>query len=633
MRVWTRATAWMLVMALAWALLVPMALGEDYESGFYDASAPGYNGDVSLHVVIDSGRIVIITPTHSEDADVGGKAIDELVNRVLDAQSASVDGISGATETSDAFLRAMKDILVQAGGSPEEDATEADIPAIVIIDRPTVQPVANVAPPEIAFDRVHSVEDGISYIDDESIGVHWPSDDAVEEYRIEITDAAGTLLKGLKSSEPEYYMKKDMLAAGAVYTLNVIAIPKNGTLAENGVSSTARFALYIAPEPEPTPEPTPAPAPEPDPVPESGIDSIIQEKSDPVYQPMLRSDVLPDDQLRDAGYDPPVLGNSRVTRSQVRSIEFVDRLDDVGDGAWDVSAAGDGSAIAWMSDDRLIIAALGGVIAPTDAGSLFARYDRLESINFNESFFTGETANMAGMFYGCRNLRSLDLNDFNTGNVTDMSYMFYDCDSLVALDLSGQAGSTRPTTYNNRGTLVNMEPCGFDTGSVMDFRYMFANCDALGEIAVGDSFAILGLNMDTNGIFDGCRAGIRLNDKNLSASDWLPKASIDTELGKNSKGEAVKWLQRILKKAGYLSDAVDGDFGNNTSTALMSFQADEGLPQTGIADGATFRALCAAAARVNFVTVQEEQPAPSKTKKKKKSSSHHSSSGGGSWGL
>jgi len=296
-----------------------------------------------------------------------------------------------------------------------------------------------------------------------------------------------------------------------------------------------------------------------------------------------------------------------VTRGQVHSIEFVDQLDGRGEDAWDVSAAQDGSAIAWMSGDKLTIAGLGGVIAPTDAGYLFAKYDNLESINFNHSFFTGETTNMAGMFYGCQRLQSLDLNGFDTGDVTDMSYMFYDCDSLIVLDLSGQAGRLQTAPLNTPIELVNLEPCGFDTGSVTNMEAMFAECDNLSEIDMGDSFAIVGANVA--GMFDGSRVDIKLNDKIISTKDWLSQASIGFEITKDSKKDHAKWLQRILKKMGYLKDSVDGLIGNNTKSALERFQADVGLSNTGMADWNTIQELCTSAARVNFIILPEEKVA------------------------
>ncbi|MBP6994837.1 MAG: peptidoglycan-binding protein [Phycicoccus sp.] len=59
-----------------------------------------------------------------------------------------------------------------------------------------------------------------------------------------------------------------------------------------------------------------------------------------------------------------------------------------------------------------------------------------------------------------------------------------------------------------------------------------------------------------------------------------------TTLRRGSTGEGVMVLQQAL---GGLT--VDGGFGPLTEAAVKEFQADAGLPQTGIVDEATWRAL------------------------------------------
>ena len=43
---------------------------------------------------------------------------------------------------------------------------------------------------------------------------------------------------------------------------------------------------------------------------------------------------------------------------------------------------------------------------------------------------------MDSMFYGCSELKELDVSGFDTSNVTNMYFMFYECESLTKLDLS-----------------------------------------------------------------------------------------------------------------------------------------------------------------------------------------------------
>ena len=61
-------------------------------------------------------------------------------------------------------------------------------------------------------------------------------------------------------------------------------------------------------------------------------------------------------------------------------------------------------------------------------------------------------------------------------------------------------------------------------------------------------------------------------------------------LKKGSTGSDVKKLQEALIELGYLNDAADGSFGNNTQDAVIMFQAVNGLSADGLA-GAMTQAL------------------------------------------
>lgn len=58
-------------------------------------------------------------------------------------------------------------------------------------------------------------------------------------------------------------------------------------------------------------------------------------------------------------------------------------------------------------------------------------------------------------------------------------------------------------------------------------------------------------------------------------------------LRKGSTGPSVKALQQALIDLGYLSDAADGNFGSNTLSAVIQFQAVNGLAADGIAGNKT----------------------------------------------
>ncbi len=100
----------------------PMA--EEYISGTYTAQAQGYGGTVEVTMTFDETRITDVKIVgDKETAGVGGKAVEDMPTKLLDAQSAEVDGVTGATFTSTAILSAAKSCIAQAKG--EEEASTA----------------------------------------------------------------------------------------------------------------------------------------------------------------------------------------------------------------------------------------------------------------------------------------------------------------------------------------------------------------------------------------------------------------------------------------------------------------------------------------------------------------------------
>jgi peptidoglycan hydrolase-like protein with peptidoglycan-binding domain len=58
-----------------------------------------------------------------------------------------------------------------------------------------------------------------------------------------------------------------------------------------------------------------------------------------------------------------------------------------------------------------------------------------------------------------------------------------------------------------------------------------------------------------------------------------------------SGDSSVADAQNALNSKGYDAGAADGRMGPNTRAAILKFQADNGLPQTGSLDNATRDAL------------------------------------------
>ena len=99
-------------------------------AGTYSGSADGNNGPVTVEVTFeDDGTITnVVVTEHEETPSIAQPAIDTIPAEIVEYQSIAVDTISGATNTSNAILNAVKDCIEQAGGDPAtyEVAIEKD---------------------------------------------------------------------------------------------------------------------------------------------------------------------------------------------------------------------------------------------------------------------------------------------------------------------------------------------------------------------------------------------------------------------------------------------------------------------------------------------------------------------------
>ena len=90
--------------------------GKKFIAGTYTATSTGFGGDIDVTVTVTEDEItdVEITGDH-ETENIGSFAVDMLGDRILEAQSPNVDALTGATVTSKAIIRALKDALTEAG--------------------------------------------------------------------------------------------------------------------------------------------------------------------------------------------------------------------------------------------------------------------------------------------------------------------------------------------------------------------------------------------------------------------------------------------------------------------------------------------------------------------------------------
>ena len=116
-----RIKAVLLAMGLVSCGLAQAAL----TSGTYVAEGKGNNGPVVVETTIENGAITKIRVLkNSETPMIGETAIKLLPTKIVDRQSLDIDKVAGATNSSNAILTAVGEVLKKAGGS------KADLKAV-----------------------------------------------------------------------------------------------------------------------------------------------------------------------------------------------------------------------------------------------------------------------------------------------------------------------------------------------------------------------------------------------------------------------------------------------------------------------------------------------------------------------
>lgn len=101
-------------------MLLALPLAAQAES--YAAAAKGFGGDVTVTVTVEEGKITAVTAEGiSETPSIGGAAMPTLAQAMVDAQTPYVDGVSGATLTSNAMIEAAAAACAEAGLSFEKE--------------------------------------------------------------------------------------------------------------------------------------------------------------------------------------------------------------------------------------------------------------------------------------------------------------------------------------------------------------------------------------------------------------------------------------------------------------------------------------------------------------------------------
>lgn len=109
-----------MLMTLLFVLLGTTAWAQSYTAGVYTAQANGNNGPVTVEVEVSDAEILSVKVIeHAETAGLSDTPIERIPAKIVEGQTLAVDTVSGATNTSNAILKAAEDALAQAGADIE----------------------------------------------------------------------------------------------------------------------------------------------------------------------------------------------------------------------------------------------------------------------------------------------------------------------------------------------------------------------------------------------------------------------------------------------------------------------------------------------------------------------------------
>lgn len=124
-----------LILTLALCAMTGTGVCESlYAPGIYEASVNGMGGPVEVKVEFSESAIVSVTAVgEKETKGLGDVALEKLIPAVMQAQSAELNAVTGATITSNAMLQAVASCINQAKGVTEETTVETEVTADVIV--------------------------------------------------------------------------------------------------------------------------------------------------------------------------------------------------------------------------------------------------------------------------------------------------------------------------------------------------------------------------------------------------------------------------------------------------------------------------------------------------------------------
>ena len=150
-----------------------------------------------------------------------------------------------------------------------------------------------------------------------------------------------------------------------------------------------------------------------------------------------------------------------------------------------------------------------------DMSYIFSRYKNLKSIDIS-NWNVSSVKNMAFMFSECENLKSIDVSNWDVHKVKYMNGMFFGCENLKSIDVSNWnvSGVKNMTSmFSDCKNLKSIDVSNWNVSGIENMARMFSECKNLESIDVSN-WNVSGVK-DMNCMFSGCK-----NLKSIDVSNW-----------------------------------------------------------------------------------------------------------------
>lgn len=162
-------------------------------------------------------------------------------------------------------------------------------------------------------------------------------------------------------------------------------------------------------------------------------------------------------------------------------------------GPWDVSAAGDGSVMAYMVGTQVYICSNVGstanVIANPTSKYAFYGFTALTKVTNAGNLDTSRATTVDYMFYNCGALTTIDVSSWNLSKLQSMKYFFGNCNNLTSLNVSNwnvSGVTSMQGAFVECNKLTTLDVSDWNISNVTNMSYTFAYCNSLKTLDVSN---------------------------------------------------------------------------------------------------------------------------------------------------